>query len=166
MDCNQGPPCEMTLGNASISYAPESTPSVADDGFGFRAKSVFVQPANVLVPLNGGLTQWLIEGVNRSFAQTSFFRIGGDTREHALASLGANTATMDDATQEIRVSYCQAGAGGTPITVDMIYTLQGHGRLAQLGGSANLLEQLLDNNITDLNNTMTNASNADIIHGV
>lgn len=259
-DCNGGPPCTTTLGNAQISVAPESTPGVADDGFGFHAKAV--QVAGFTVPLNGGLTQWAVNGLNRVFAQTSFWRIGGDTREHSLASLGVASATVDDANQQVRVSYGQAGAGGTPISVNMIYTLQGpipgrssqvlrdvqivnntgaaldlswfdygdldisatgfqdafttelhggpggtrvitqsdatgargavvsqwgsvqqdgvflpsepagyaidvfDGRLPQFGGRANLLDQLLDNGITQLTDVVTNAGSADLITAV
>lgn len=120
VDCNLGPPCDVTIGRASIAYAPDAVPGVGNDGLGFRAKSTFNN--GFLVPLNGGLTLWSIDGVNRSFSQTSFFRLGGDSREYSLASLGTETANVDAAAGTITVSYGRAGQ--TPISVDMIYTLQ------------------------------------------
>lgn len=65
--------CEVTVGNSSI-RVEASRPELTDDGFGFKTK--YLGGDVMPLPLNGGLTQWQVNGRNLMFAESFWYRIG------------------------------------------------------------------------------------------
>lgn len=110
--CDAGT-CTVSVPGASITVAAEASPGTFLDADGFVYKK------------QGGLAVWNVRGVNRAFAQGSFYRLGGQTRETDFVvspEFDAQNYCMDPAAQRIYATY---DGGTTPVKVEVVYTLLG-----------------------------------------
>lgn len=105
-------PCTVTVNDTSITYNPQITPGTFTGSDGFLYKSP------------GGLVTWYVKGANRVFAQGSFYRLGGATRESFPGSSpdepATITATADQSAATIDVTY---EPEVTPVKIEIKYIL-------------------------------------------